>query len=177
MEEYYKEYFKLFRDKAPKNMVEWGGYQKGEPTGMASSYESCMAFYEYIKDKNSSLLDAGAGVSTWMFRKLLKNVTSTDPDKDYLKVVKDIVGGDLYITGIENCSEYDYVYWDYGNWQRIPTMHIGLNKCKKGMYIDDCHDREVLEYATKLAESNNCKIIQTNSLDNYGRYGIILEKQ
>lgn len=158
-------------------MVEWGGYQKGEPTGMASSYESCMSFYDHIVDKDSTLLDAGAGVSTWMFRKLLKNVTSTDPDKEYLEAVQKIVGGDSYIFSIDNCSVYDYVYWDYGNWQRIPMMHIGFDKCKRAMYIDDCHDKEVLDYATELAEQNNCKIIQTNSLDSYGRYGIILEKQ
>ena len=49
MKIHFEEYFKKFRDNAPKHMVEWGGYQKGEPTGMASSYESCIAFYDYIK--------------------------------------------------------------------------------------------------------------------------------
>jgi len=177
MKIHFEEYFKKFRDNAPKHMVEWGGYQKGEPTGMASSYESCIAFYDYIKDKDCTILDAGAGVSSWMFRKLFKNIISTDPNKEYLDVVKNIVGGENYIVGIENCSICDYVYWDYGNWERIPMMNIGFSKCKKAMYIDDCHDKEVLEFAIKFASLNNCRLLETNSLDSFGRYGMILEKQ
>jgi hypothetical protein len=179
MKLYFNEYFKIFRDNAPKDMVEWGGYQNGEPTGMASSYESCMALYDYIKEEKetTTILDAGAGASSWMFRKLFKNVVSTDPDKDYLEVVKNIVGGENYIVDIQNCPICDYVYWDYGNIQRIPMMSVGLSKCKIGMYIDDCHDNEVLEYAIKLAKENNCNILKTDSLDDFGRWGIILEKK
>lgn len=177
LKEYYKNYFKLFRDNAPKHMVEWGGYQKGEPTGMASSYESCVSFSEYISDKNASILDAGAGVSSWMLRKMFPNTTSTDPDLEYLNVVKSIVGGINYIHLIENCTTYDYVFWDYGNWQRIPMMQQGFNKCKYAMYIDDCHDNEVLQYATTLAKNNNCKIVNVNTLDEYGRWGLIIEKE
>ena len=173
--EYYNEYFKIFRDKAPREMVEWGGYQLGEPTGMASSYESCMAFFNYIKNKDVSILDAGAGVSTWMFRKLFKNVISTDPDGEYLKAVKDIVGGENYIQGIENCPVCDYVYWDYGNSVRIPLMELGLNKCRYGMYIDDCHDNEVLTFAKNLAIKNNLEIIELDTLDNFGRWGILIK--
>lgn len=29
----------------------------------------------------------------------------------------------------------------------------------------------------KFANENNCKIIQTNSLDEYGRFGVIVERQ
>ena len=45
------------------------------------------------------------------------------------------------------------------------------------MYIDDCHDKEVLEFAIKFASLNNCRLLETNSLDSFGRYGMILEKQ
>jgi hypothetical protein len=172
---HYKEYFKMFRDKAPLPMVEWGGYQTGEPTGMASSYESCMAFAEYIKNKDATILDAGAGVSTWMFRKIFKNVISTDPDNEYLSVVKNLIGGENYIHKIENCPVCDYVYWDYGNSVRIPLMETGLSKCKRAMYIDDCHDNEVLLFAQKLAAKNNFEIIELDTLDSFGRWGLVIK--
>jgi hypothetical protein len=174
---YYRQYFKLFKESAPKAMIEWGGYSSGLPTPMASSYESCMCFYNYIQDKKCSLLDAGAGASTWMFRKLLQNVFTVDSEKDYLQVVKNIVGGDNYIVGIENSPVCDYVYWDYGSLERLPLMPIGFSKCKKAMYVDDCHDKGVMDYTIQFAKDNNCKIIQTNSMDEYGRYGVILERQ
>lgn len=177
LQEHFKLYFKLFRDTAPKHMIEWGGYSQGIPTPMASSYESCMAFYDYIEDKDSSLLDAGAGASTWMFRKLLKNTFTVDSDQEYLDVVKNIVGGTNYIVGIEKSPVCDYVYWDYGSHERIPLMPVGFSKCKKAMYIDDCHDKGIFDYVHKFADENNCKILSTQSLDEYGRYGLILERK
>lgn len=177
LKEYYREYFRLFRDSAPQEMIIWGGYSGGVPTPMASSYESCLAFYNYIKDKDCSFLDAGAGASTWMFRKMLKNVITVDSDEKYIEVVQNIVGGSGYITGIENSPICDYVYWDYGSLERIPLMPIGFSKCKKAMYIDDCHDKGIFEFTISFAEKNNCKIIETDSLDEHDRFGLIIEKQ
>src|SRR3990167_11299913 len=173
--ELYKKYFELFRDKAPKSMVEWGGYQLGTPTPMASSLESCMSFYDYM-DKESSLLNAGAGASSWVFRNLKSNVACTDPDNEYLEVVKSIVGGENYIHNIGNCYYVDYVYWDYGNWQRRPLMDVGLHLARKAMYIDDCHDKDVFDYVHLLSSKYNYKIIKTNSMDSFGRFGLIIQK-
>jgi len=164
---------------APEEMVQWGGYQTGEPTGMASSLESCLCFYDAIDAKESTLLDAGAGASTWIFRKLLKNVTSTDPDQNYLRIVESIVGGESYVAGIENCQTHDYVYWDYGHGNSIRTqlMDIGLSKCKIAMYVDDCHDHEINSYMQSLASRNNCNVIYPKSLDTFGRFGAIVKRQ
>ncbi len=143
---------------------------------MASSLESCLALYDYIGDKSSTLLNAGAGASSAVFRSIMQNVTCTDPDKSYLEVVSSIVGGDNYIHNLGNCDYFDYVYWDYGNWQRRPLMDVGLHLAKKAMYVDDCHDPSVLSYAEQLAILGGHKIIKVNSSDSYGRFGIIIEK-
>jgi hypothetical protein len=169
-------YFKDFKDSAPSHFVNYGGYHTGLPNGMASSLESCLAFYEYIDDPSATLLNAGAGASSAVFRSIFQNVTCTDPDREYLEAVSSIVGGDNYIYNLGNCDYADYVYWDYGNWQRRPLMDVGLHLAKKAMYIDDCHDADVLSYAEKLANLGNHKIIKTNSIDQFGRFGIIIEK-
>jgi hypothetical protein len=170
------QYFIDFKNKAPKEFVEYGGYSTGVPNGMASSLESCLALYDYIEDKNSTVLNAGAGASSAVLRALLPNVTCTDPDKDYLDVVKNIVGGDNYIYNLGYCDYSDYVYWDYGNWQRRPLLDVGLHLAKKAMYVDDCHDPDVLSYVKYLVNLHGYRLVPTNSMDSIGRFGYIIDK-
>lgn len=170
------QYFIDFKNHAPKEFVEYGGYQTGLPNGMASSLESCLALYDFVEDKNSTILNAGAGASSAVLRALFPNVVCTDPDKAYLEAVQKIVGGKNYIHNIGNCDYCDYVYWDYGNWQRRPLLDVGLHLAKKAMYVDDCQDDDVLYYATYLANMHGYKIIQTDSKDSFGRYGVIIDK-
>jgi len=170
------QYFIDFKNKAPQKFVQYGGYNTGLPNGMASSLESCLAFCDYMEDKNSTVLNAGAGASSAVLRSLVPNITCTDPDKEYLEVVRDIVGGDNYIHNLGNCDYSDYVYWDYGNWQRRPLLDVGLHLTRKAMYVDDCHDPDVLSYATYLVNLHGYRIVQTNSMDSIGRYGIIIDK-
>jgi hypothetical protein len=170
------QYFIDFRDKAPAHFVNYAGYHTGLPNAMASSLESCLALYNYMDDKNATLLNAGAGASSAVFRALLKNVTCTDPDKEYLDVVKNIVGGENYIPNLGYCDYADYVYWDYGNWQRRPLLDVGLHLAKKAMYVDDCHDPDVLSYVKYLVNLHGYKLVPTNSIDEIGRFGYIIDK-
>jgi hypothetical protein len=170
------QYFIDFKNKAPQEFVNYGGYHTGQPNAMASSLESCLALYDYMEDKNATVLNAGAGASSAVLRSLLKNVTCTDPDKKYLEVVKEIVGGENYIHNIGYCDYSDYVYWDYGNWQRRPLMDVGLHLARKAMYVDDCHDPDVMSYVRHLVNIYGYKIVETKSLDNSGRFGVIIDK-
>ena len=179
IEEHYKEYFKLFRDHAPKEMVEWGGYQKGEPTGMASSLESILAFAKLVKDENATIINAGAGASSYILRAIFTNVICTDPDLEYLKVVKNIcrIAGfntDNFQTGL---AQGDYCYYDYGNIERIPEMQSFIDSTKYALYIDDCDTRpeckEMRDYVYSLPyKVEDCK----EACDEYGRWGVILKK-
>jgi len=170
------QYFIDFKEQAPQKFVEYGGYHTGLPNGMASSLESCLCFFNYIEDKNATILNAGAGASSAVLRHLLKNVTCTDPDKEYLQVVESIVGGDNYIHNLGNCNFSDYVYWDYGNWERRPLLDVAMHLAKKAIYVDDCQDHQVLSCVRYLADANGYKIIETNSLDSFGRFGVIVDK-
>jgi hypothetical protein len=175
MIEFYRQYFKNFRDKAPKEYLPYGGYFTGEPNPMASSLESCQALASLV-GQDETLLNAGAGASSWVFRKLLKNVVCTDPDQGYLEAVKLVVGGENYIHGIDSCPEVDYVYWDYGNSERVPMLQKGYSLARKAMYVDDCHDPVVLDTVYRLARLTNSKVSDLLGHDSYGRFGVIISR-
>jgi hypothetical protein len=173
LSDYYCQYFRDFRDKAPKEYLTYGGYFTGLPNAQASSFESCEAFVRMIGEKET-LLNAGAGASSWIFRKLLKNVYCTDPDKGYLEAVKYVVGGDNYIHTIDKCPEVDYVYWDYGNAERVPNLSKAYSLARKAMYVDDCHDVYLADCVRKLGVETNSKVVGPVGLDSHGRFGLVL---
>jgi hypothetical protein len=155
---------------------------------MASSLESCIEFAKIVKDKNALILNAGAGASSWVLRKIFPNVICTDPDPSYLEVVKNIcqIGG----LNTENFTtipsgetplpfRVDYCYYDYGNIERMPFLQKHIEATKIALYIDDSDDRpECSEYRnfviTNFGKYNlsDCR----EAKDQYGRWGIILKK-
>lgn len=179
MLEHYLKYFQLFRDHAPREMVLWGGYTTGEPTAMASSLESILEFAKLVHDPDAVILDAGAGASSFMLRKLFPNVISTDPSKEYLEVVKKICGleglsTDNFVTGIVPC---DYCYYDYGNLERIPNFLKAVERTTYKLYADDTDTRpeckEYRDYVYSLGLNvQDCVAAK----DEYGRWGVIVTK-
>lgn len=180
IEAHYRQYFKLFREFAPDHMVKWGGYQSGEPTGMASSLECILEFAKLVKEPDAVILNAGAGASSWVLRKLFKNVHCIDPDLHYLLVVQDICrrGGLSYNNfGTGNFIECDYCLYDYGNLERIPDMQKAIDCTRKALYIDDCDTRteckEMRDYVYSLGLNvTDCEAAK----DQFGRWGVILER-
>lgn len=178
--QYYRKYFKLFRDTAPQHMIIWGGYQRGEPTGMASSLESIMEFAKLVKDPDAVILNAGAGASSFVLRKLFKNVICTDPDHNYLKVVKSIcemegLSTDNFLAN--QIPENDYCYYDYGNLERIPRLMDAIQATRKALYVDDCDTRpeckEFRDYVYSLGwDVKDCP----EAIDEYGRWGVIITR-
>lgn len=184
--DWYCEYFRLFRDNAPATMVEWGGYQSGKPTGMASSLESMIAFANFVDNPNATILNAGAGASSWVLRKIFNNVVCTDPDAEYLEVVKKIcstkLNVDNFIVGLENVPTCDYTYYDYGNSVRMPSLSLGMSKTRIMAYVDDTDDRECCTWERKFvydfAETEGYRIQDCKeAIDEYGRWGVILRKK
>jgi len=160
-------------------MVEWGGYQKGEPTGMASSLECILEFAKLVEDKNAVILNAGAGASSFVLRTMFENVICSDPSPEYLAVVRKIcieagLSGDNFVTGL---AESDYCLYDYGNIERIPEMKKAIDQTRVALYIDDCDTRpeckEMRDYVYSLGMNvSDCK----EACDEYGRWGVILRK-
>lgn len=180
IETHYRRYFQLFRDMAPHHMVIWGGYMSGEPTGMASSLESILEFAKLVKDQDAMILNAGAGASSFVLRKIFKNVICTDPDPIYLQVVKDICAVEGLSTEnfiANSLPECDYCYYDYGNKERIPMLAEAIVNTRIALYIDDTDTRpeckEYRDYVQSLKLNiRDCKEAE----DEYGRWGIILQK-
>lgn len=180
--DHYLEYFKLFQKNAPKYMVDYVG-GNGLPNGMASSLESCIEFAKIVKDKNAIILNAGAGASSWVLRKIFPNVICTDPDPTYLKVVQNICElGGLSTENFTIDNEIpmaDYCYYDYGNIERMPFLKKHVEATKIALYIDDSDDRpECTEYRQfVLSNFSNYKLSDCREArDSYGRWGIILKK-
>lgn len=186
MRKWYRLYFQMFKAHAPKHMVEWGGYQLGEPTGMASSFESVMEFAKIIENRQSVILNAGAGASSWMLRKIFPNVICTDPSNEYLQVVLQMcsMGGlsnTNFIAGLDQCPDCDYCYYDYGNIERMPSLDMAVKKTKYALYVDDTDTRddcaEYRQFAYGYAVKNNLKIRDCQeACDEYGRWGVFLLK-
>lgn len=147
---------------------------------MASSYESILAFAELIgDDKEAVILNAGAGASSWVLRKMFPNVICADPDLNYLQVVRDICEiGELSTDNFTNkLMPCDYCLYDYGNKKRIPNLKKAIELTRKALYIDDCDTRpeckELRDYVYSLGLNvTDCK----EACDEYGRWGVILLK-
>lgn len=187
LRDWYNQYFKMFRDNAPKHMVEWGGYQLGLPTGMASSFESIIEFAKIVHNEKCPIINAGAGASSWLLRKMFPHVICTDPDKEYLEVVKNIckLGGldeIMFIHYLDRCPDCDYCYYDYGNIERMGMLNEAVFRTHYALYVDDTDTRpdckEYRDYVYTYAGIKNLGIKDCKeAIDEYGRWGVILTKE
>jgi hypothetical protein len=187
LNDWYREYFRRFKDIAPPRMLEFGGYFTGEPSAMASSLESLVAFGNRVLNPDALILDAGAGASTWVLRKMFPNVLSCDPDAEYLEVVRKVCGtGGLDISGFDpelmkTTFRTDYTYYDYGGAERVPNMEHAIFCTDTLIYLDDTDDRpdcaKDRTYVYALAEKLGLKIEDCREAnDEYGRWGVIITK-
>lgn len=183
-EEWFKEYFRAFKREAPKRFLDYGGYDTGLPNGTAASYESVVAFTKRISRANPTILNAGAGVTSWMLRKRYDNVYCCDPDEDYLTFIKFLcsknnLSTEGFYVGLTapSCA---YTFYDYGVKERSDGMAHALDLTESFIYFDDTDTRGIFpwrEEALRLAKerdliTEDCQ----DACDQYGRWGIILYK-
>jgi hypothetical protein len=184
---WYLEYFRRFKTIAPPRMLEFGGYFTGEPSAMASSLESLIAFANRVQNPDTIILDAGAGASTWVLRKMFPHVISIDPDTEYLEVVQKVcrtAGLDtsgFYQGMMQTTYQVDYTYYDYGGAERVPNMEHAIFCTKTLIYLDDTDDRpdcaKDRAYVYNLAAKLGLKIEDCReACDQYGRWGTIITK-
>ncbi len=184
--EYYNKYFTEF-ERLAVGEFEALSYHNDKPNGTCSSLESIIVYANYIgEDKGQVIVNAGAGASSWMFRKLYKNVFCTDPYEPFLKFVqlvckKNDVPSEGFQTGMFFTHRVDHVYHDYGNIERLPYIGSAIDLAKKSVYVDDSDDRECClvyrNYVLDLCASLKLKTQdRKDALDEHGRWGIIIEK-
>lgn len=184
--EYYNQYFKEFNRLAVGEYADLS-YGIDTPNGTSSSLESIIAYSNYINDDSPILLNAGAGASSWMFRKLFQKVTCIDPNEHYLNFIKYIFDENKlkYWYGFQSnfyfSHKFEHVFYDYGSIERLPFLGCAIPLATKSIYVDDsdCRD-ECMPYRNHvidLCKSMGLKWFDCKeSLDVHGRAGIIIEK-
>jgi hypothetical protein len=187
--EFYNLYFKEFHRLAVGEYAHLS-YGNDQPNDTAGSLESIVAYANYIfrsyKSGYHQILNAGAGASSWGLRAIfeahLGEVTSIDPHREYLHFVEMVCGKNLqyqdFIVGFRFDEQYfDHVYYDYGDIERLPYLGAAIDLASKSLYIDDMQDAAYFEIVKKLCDKQKLKIIECpESLDEHGRFGIIIEK-
>jgi hypothetical protein len=178
--EIYLEFFETFYAIADNRCRRYVGSDK--PHGTAASLQACLAFADRVQRTsipNPVIVDAGAGASSAVLRYIFHNVISCDPDRDYLHLVRmtcksmDLAHGEYTDSNVPYC---DGCFYDYGNRERIPCMRSFIERTRHVVYIDDAHDRDVAEWATRQARELSWQLSAPHALDEFGRYGILLVK-
>ncbi len=172
--DYYNEYFKEFNRLAVGSFADLS-YGNDQPNDTASSLESLIAYANYINEGNGNILNAGAGVSSWIFRKLFREVVCIDTNNHYLDLIS-------LICGFSKLNlQFDHVYYDYGTIERLPYLGSAIDIARKSIYVDDVDSREQClpyrETVIKLCEAMKLKWFDLpGSKDEHGRSGIVIEK-
>lgn len=188
--EYYNEYFKQFNIWAVDHFADlsYGSYT---PNATASSLESIIAYANYIGKVTGEMpiLNAGAGASSWMLRKIFKQVSCVEPHGRYLSLVREVLCqnalyyNNMYhgMEAIRFTSYYDHVYYDYGDIERIPYLGLAIDIARKSIYVDDsdCRDdcRPYRQHVIDLCAAKGLKWFDClEAKDEHNRWGIIIEK-
>lgn len=204
--EFYNLYFKEFNRLAVGEFADLS-YGKDTPNDTASSLESVVAYANYILKQEqgelSYILNAGAGASSWIFRKLFADgffkmdILCCDPNEKFLKFVEHIItenglpvddemsgfrhGMVMDLFEYQTNITFDHVYFDYGNIERLPYIGAAIDLAEKSIYVDDVDKRQCCydyrDITIKLCEAMGLKWFDCDeALDSYERAGIIIEK-
>lgn len=185
--DHYNQYFVEFNRLAVGEYADLS-YGSDKPNPTASSLESIIAYANYILtngEEYDTILNAGSGASSWMLKKLFKNVTDIEPNHRYSKFVEIVCNcakGD-FINSFSNLlhENFYHIYYDYGNIERLPYLGYAIEVAYKSLYIDDsdCRD-ECMPYRNHVIDL--CKAMGLkyfdclDAKDEHGRWGIIIEK-
>lgn len=195
IEDYREHYNKYFQEFNRLAVGEYAGlsYGSDKPNPTASSLESIIAYANYILNSGAKieLLNAGSGCSSWMFRKIFENriIFCVDPNIHYNDFIKKIcVENGIWAENFRSSSlsvirleSFPYVYYDYGDIERLPYLGSAIDVATKSIYVDDVDNRPECkmyrEIVIKLCERKGYKWFDVpESKDEHGRSGIIIEK-
>lgn len=148
---------------------------------MALSVESLVDIVKTIPE-GASILDCGAGASSWFLRHWFEDVTTVEPlgCEDYLEAVRmtcveNGVTHGRWILDLESAPQCDYVIYDYLHTPDRPTfLGTAWEKCREGMYIDDMHNGVYAPQVRAFAKARDVELIERDAfylVDGFGRWG------
>ena len=181
----YNEYFKEFNRLAVGKYADLS-YGNPNPNPTAAALESLIAYSNYIGDSNATILDSGAGASTWMIRQMFNNVVTNEPNKHYLEFIEHlckengIKGGGFYL-GWDGIEKVDHCFYDYGDSERYPNLIHAIELTNKSIYVDDTNYRpECADYKKLTIDLCNKLGLKYFYLEDVNetstRGGLIIEK-
>ena len=178
--EVYVDYFDTFWSVASDRSRRYYG-EKG-PSGHAAGLESLLYFaglvIELMPDswQDASVIDAGAGASSAILRTYFRDVTSCDPDPDYLGQVERACAEmglppGRWVEGVPT-EAADATFYDFGRSERIPKFASFLDLSRKLIWVDDAQVREMLEICTAVCAERGLELRTARGAnDNLGRFG------
>lgn len=152
---------------------------------MAASIESIGFCVNLIRENGwETILDAGSGLSTAEFNFFFRNVTSIDDNSYWAQRTKNFIQKRLNISiditpVFDICNKrFDFVFYDYGDIEtRIYYFKSILALSKKAIYIDDMHVDYFRAYIQSKTKRYTLKLLEKETLDQYGRFGAILVRK
>lgn len=189
---WYEKYFQLVEAYVKPAIKTWR-----PPRGMSASWESIWFFVTSVPSDGAKILDAGAGVTTWVFRKVFANVVTVEsPDQGaYLRAIAELCYANGvakkrivntqglpadFLLGIDAAPEADYTFYDYGHFpERMRCLGAAWKKTRVAMYCDDADGRSLTEGLRGRIESfvteQGIEMTDHRELaDGYGRWGVVL---
>jgi len=165
-----------------------------DPHLMAASLESLHWFMCHVRDsgmENPSILDMGVGASSWVFRHYFDEVISVEPFgcEGYLWAVRNSVekheengaaDKSRFVLDLESVPACDFGFYDYLHQEdRAQFIELAWSKCRCGMYLDDCDDRNpdsplraaALAFAEEHQDDIAC-VEARSAADAHGRWGL-----
>lgn len=181
---WYDRYLPIYKAEVPSATKGWL-----PPLVMGMSFEGLLAFMRGVPGPECSVMDAGAGISTWVLRKAFTNVVTVEPERtaDIGHVVCRLCTkyGLLeheFVLGLANAPECDYVLYDYETFPaRVHELPLAWSKARIAMYLDDADDRArntYLPIVRRFAEAEGAILTECrDAVDDFGRWGVWLHRE
>lgn len=154
--------------------------------GWAMSLEGIHRFVKECK-ASDSILECGAGASTWILRQLFKTVHTVESDRRWHAHVRQMCEQENLSTRnfhhtINHAPACNAVLYDYDEVTKRPDhLPVAWSKTKRVLYVDDADDRPDFTVFRRAvddwATAENVKLIECpEAADSFGRWGVIARK-
>lgn len=136
-----------------------------------------------LKNNLITILDCGSGLSTAFFNAIHDNVTTIDDDVFWARQTENFVfstsGKKISVKSINEVvnQKFDFIFYDFGDMEtRIYYLKLMLHMAQKFIYLDDMHIGYYNLYLRSILDKRYKLEILDDKVDEFGRFGAILER-
>lgn len=139
-----------------------------------------------LNNKNISACDLGSGLTSYILRLFINDITSVDDNQFWLQKTLEYCNANHKLHGeflmfeqwkILN-KKYDLIIYDFSDrFTRIKEFENVLLKLKSSglILIDDMHKQNMAQEIIKIANKNNLELIslKNETIDSFGRFSYL----